>query len=235
MQSIINNLPQNENDNSFVFSAYSFKDIPNQDLVFDHLVIKTGTHSYYNAEDKLNIDFSSIIWTLQFSAEKPTYEKLAINLLQFLFTEKEEKYVKIQLTNPKSKITTLVIILNPNENPFYKEIKKPISFEYYANPESLKRSPFQEKEDHVLPKFHLTFSDQLINRNGDYTDGDIGVIELNNESLINLANFWLNISRAQTSLDEFQLESPIFGFGGVSKYSSCEATFWLSGSIGFEY
>lgn len=232
MQSIIKNLPQNENDTEFVFSAESFKNIPNQDIILDQFVIKTATHNYHNSIDELNLDFSNIMWVIHFSAEKVIYELMAIELMRLLFV-KNERFIKIQLANKNSTIKNLIIVLQQDENPFYKEIKKPISYEYYV--ESLKKFPLSEQENNDLSKFHLAFSNPAVNRSGDYTNADTCVIELNNTSLINLAKLWLNMSRKGNVLNELCLESPIFGFGGVSKYSSCEAVFWLPASIGFEY
>ncbi len=169
-------------------------------------------------------------------AYKETYTALGIILLELLFSNNH--YAQCTIPHKNSEIQQLFFYLDRethNIRGLHKE-----SLERYGaycySPNILEKYPVRAEIDseEQLSTFLYGWSESIAGQYGDapVMKADQLIVSLTVESLIWLAQLFLDIGNTYNTQTEICLENPLYGVGGVSA-TSIEIRFWLPGSFAF--
>jgi hypothetical protein len=233
----INNLKANKD--SYIFNLSDFENISNKIKVSD-LVICSGHNRSVSfcSDNDFPIEVIHQNPTVEFYGYKESFLQLGVNIIGMIL--KNDKYLELTLSHPKSKIKKLYFrheIIPPINNyslqfDFQTKMK---SFEFY--PRELCKHPFTSHSprgigDADRPGFYYAWENY--NENFQQTTSpDYIVVDASIDGMLALSEMFIDFGREENNIDEINLETTLYGGMEGARPGGLEAQFWLPGSFGF--
>jgi len=192
------------------------------ELRTDRIVVEKGFHDY---DGLLRRD------RLIFYGSKAAYCDFALLAASILFSPSPGA-VTLWLDHPASRVRRIVLRrARPREDALGYQVA-PLSLNY--SPETVGRHPwaYERVRPEELPAFFLTNAQECVMSDGDWNSRDVVIGFGRDEGFARVVELLLNISRGSSVTNEVALEGE-GGFRGVAPLS-CEATFLLPGSFGWD-
>lgn len=207
-------------ETSFQFTAETVSRPPGE-LQTPNLRVSKAIHLY---DDAVRAD------SLWFYASKQTLRHLGLLVLAQVFHN--DSRVRLNLTHPDSDVRAILIACEssvvPRDAPGYRS--QPFVFNYW--PAQAERHPWLNHQDlGGLPVFKLTGSQPLVT-DDDWKRRDIIAGFGTDRASVLLAELFLNASRPENPINEYQLEGE-GGFRGVGIFSA-EVNLFLPGSLAWD-
>ncbi len=208
------------------------KPIPLHNILF-----RKGKHGYAGTHLELPFEICHNLEKSDCYAYKETYTILGIILLELLFSNNH--YAECTIPHENSEVRQLFFSLDRETHNIYglhkESSERYDAYDYWPN--ILERYPVTTEpgSEEQLPVFSYGWSESIVaGQSGDALtpQADQLIASLTVESLIWLAQLFLDIGNTHNTQTEICLENPLYGVGGVSP-TSIEIRFWLPNSLAF--